>query len=52
MFGMPGVRGFPITAHQSLGRVSCNARGIFVGSIPLLEQVNGLEAAAHDRPQR
>jgi hypothetical protein len=41
MFGMPGVRGFAIAADQSLGRVSCNAHGIFIGSFPLLEQVNG-----------
>lgn len=41
MLAMPGVRGFAVSAAQSADGVSCNAQGVFVGHIPLLEKVDG-----------
>jgi hypothetical protein len=39
MFAMPGLRGFAVSADKGADNVSCNARGVFVGHIPLLEEV-------------
>lgn len=41
MLAMPGMRGFAVSAAQSADGVSCNAQGVFVGPIPLLETVDG-----------
>jgi hypothetical protein len=39
MFAMPGLRGFSVSADKGADNISCNARGVFVGHIPLLEEV-------------
>jgi hypothetical protein len=39
MFAMPGLRGFSVSADKGGDNVSCNARGVFVGHVPLLEEV-------------
>ena len=38
MLAMPGLRAFSLSAGQDSGGVSCNARGVFVGDVPLLER--------------
>jgi len=41
MFAMPGLRSFSVSADRSAESVSCNAHGVFVGYVPLLEKVDG-----------
>jgi hypothetical protein len=41
MFAMPGMRGFAVSAAQRADGASCNAQGVFIGHVPLLEKVDG-----------
>lgn len=41
MLAMPGMRGFAVSAAQRADGVSCNAQGVFVGTVPLFDQING-----------
>jgi hypothetical protein len=41
MFAMPGMRGFAVSAAQSANGISCNAQGVFIGHVPLLEKADG-----------
>ena len=41
MLAMPGMRGFAVSAAPSADGVSCNAQGVFIGRVPLLERVGG-----------
>jgi hypothetical protein len=38
MLAMPGLRGFSLTAKRGARGVSCDADGVFVGDIPLLQR--------------
>ena len=38
MLAMPGLRTFSLSPDREAGRVSCNADGLFVGDVPLLER--------------
>jgi hypothetical protein len=41
VLAMPGMRTFSVSANRGNDRVSCNQHGVFIGSVPLLEQVDG-----------
>lgn len=41
MLAMPGMRGFAVAAAPSADAVSCNAQGVFIGHVPLLEKLGG-----------
>lgn len=41
MLAMPGMRSFAVSAAPSADGVSCNAQGVFIGHVPLLERVDG-----------
>lgn len=41
MLAMPGMRGFAVSAAQSAHDVSCNAQGVSIGHVPLLEKGDG-----------
>jgi hypothetical protein len=41
MLEMPGLRAFSLSRSRDDGRVSCDARGVFVGDVPLLRQERG-----------
>ncbi|HEY1983320.1 MAG TPA: hypothetical protein VGH13_24830 [Xanthobacteraceae bacterium] len=41
MLAMPGMRGFAVSASQSADGISCNAQGVFIGHVPLLEKAAG-----------
>lgn len=41
MLAMPGLRSFSVSAAPSADGVSCNAQGVFIGHVPLLEKVDG-----------
>lgn len=41
MLAMPGLRSFSVSAAPSADGVSCNAQGVFIGRVPLLEKVDG-----------
>jgi hypothetical protein len=38
MFAMPGLRAFSLAASRDSGGVSCDAHGVFVGDVPLLQR--------------
>jgi hypothetical protein len=41
MLAMPGMRGFAVSAAQGADDISCNAQGVFIGHVPLLEKAGG-----------
>jgi hypothetical protein len=41
MLAIPGFRAFSLSQSRDDGRVSCDARGVFVGGVPLLHQERG-----------
>lgn len=41
MLAMPGMRSFAVSAAPSADGVSCNAQGVVIGHVPLLEKVEG-----------
>lgn len=41
MLAMPGMRSFAVSAVPSADGISCNAQGVFIGHVPLLEKVDG-----------
>jgi hypothetical protein len=44
MFAMPGLRAFSLSAERTSNAVSCGARGVFVGDVPLLQAAGGAGA--------